>query len=507
MRLILIVVLSLVLCEGPALSEVEEQEAEVVKNNSESLKGKIDQIIFKSESLGEVKLKGSDVQRILLAAFRPFDDKAQKEAEALIKQLGDDDPAKRDSATEKLKKMGPSLLPLLQKHQDSKDQEVKSRIEQIIPVLKEITGRKYDTVAGKTFVVNGFITLISVDGKELDLKEVKTIKINVKPEPAKGNVFYLVDGSKVLGNLKKGVKLDGKEFEPKDIELIKFEKASATLASDKKEHKGTINGDIEAETPFGGMTFKVENLKAYKTQDRLSYIEGMSFIGMNKQGHEEYEHDKTGMIFVLIPGGTFKMGSDEGTQYEKPVHEVKLSDFLIAKYEVTQEVWEKIMGKNPSHFKGKNNPVEQVRWEDCQEFCKKTGLRLPTEAEWEYACRAGTKTKFYWGDKEDGDYMWYHANSESKTHPVGKKKPNEYGLHDMSGNVLEWCQDWWDKNYYENSSKENPKGPEKGQYRVVRGGDCYIDAYNCRSSYRRCCMPSLRHRSFVGFRSVASVVD
>ena len=489
----------------PARLAAAGGEIEIVKNDGTTLKGKTDQITFNSESLGLVKIKGSDVQRIHLAAFRPFDDKAQKEAEILIKQLCDDDPAKRDSATEKLKKMGPSTLPLLQKHENSKDQEVKSRIEKIISAIKEITGRKYDTVTGKSFVVKGFITLISVNGKELDLKEVKTIKISKKPEPMKGSVIYFTDGSKVIGNLNKAVKLDEEKFEPKDIEKIVFAKDGATVTSKKMELKGIINGDIEAETPFGGMTFKAENLKAYKTQDRLSYIKGMSFIGMNKQGYEEYEHDKTGMIFVLIPGGTFKMGSEDGEANEKPVHDVKLSDFLISKYEVTQEVWEKIMGNNPSHFKdNKKNPVEQVSWEDCQEFCKKTGLRLPTEAEWEYACRAGTKTKFYWGDEEDGDYMWYHANSEYKTHPVGEKKPNGYGLHDMSGNVWEWCQDWWDENYYENSPKENPKSPEKGQFRVLRGGGWYYAANIHKSSNRRSNDPMDCH-SHIGLRAAASV--
>ena len=180
-----------------------------------------------------------------------------------------------------------------------------------------------------------------------------------------------------------------------------------------------------------------------------------------------------------------------------------LSDFLISKYEVTQEVWEKIRGKNPSHFKGAKNPVEQVSWEDCQEFCKKTGLRLPTEAEWEYACRAGTKTEFYWGDKEDEDYMWYHANSDTKTHPVGEKKPNGYGLHDMSGNVSDWCKDWWNENYYKNSPKENPKGPDKGQYRVLHGGGRVLNALYCGSSVRFCFGP--RHcDSHLGFRAVAS---
>ncbi|MEK7450052.1 MAG: formylglycine-generating enzyme family protein [Planctomycetota bacterium] len=156
------------------------------------------------------------------------------------------------------------------------------------------------------------------------------------------------------------------------------------------------------------------------------------------------------------------MGSNDGENDEKPIHEVALNSFLISKYEVTQGQWQKIMNNNPSNFKGDNNPVEQVSWDDCQEFCKrsetesasggKTGLRLPTEAEWEYAARAGTTTKYYWGDSINDDYLW--DNSNLGTHPVGQKKPNGFGLYDMLGNVWEWCQDWYGAIYYQTSSKK-----------------------------------------------------
>jgi len=228
---------------------------------------------------------------------------------------------------------------------------------------------------------------------------------------------------------------------------------------------------------------------------------GMAFISTNEQGYKEYLHAQTGMVFVLIKGGTFKMGSNE-SNYEKPIHEVTISDFLIGKYEVTQGQWQKIMSSNPANFKkGDDYPVEQVSWNDCQDFCSKSGLRLPTEAEWEYAGRAGTSTKYYWGDSVNDDYLWYNSNSGSSTHPVGQKKPNGFGLYDMSGNVWEWCADWSDANYYQSSPKSNPKGPASGQYRVLRGGGWLVNVYYCRSARRSRLDPTFRDLS-VGLRVV-----
>lgn len=154
------------------------------------------------------------------------------------------------------------------------------------------------------------------------------------------------------------------------------------------------------------------------------------------------------------------------------------------------------MGTTPSHFKGDNLPVERVSWNDCQAFIQKLNrmalgvgiFRLPTEAEWEYACRAGTTTQFYWGDDPNysqiGDYAWYWDNSGIRTHEVGLKLPNAWGLYDMSGNVWEWCQDWW-SSLYPSGDQVDPTGEESGSYRVLRGGDWgYYSPWNCRSAYR-----------------------
>ena len=159
--------------------------------------------------------------------------------------------------------------------------------------------------------------------------------------------------------------------------------------------------------------------------------------------------------------------------------------FYLGKHLVTQEQWEAVMGNNPSHFKGPKNPVEQVSWDDCQASLTKLNAKvrpggkfaLPTEAQWEYACRAGSTTRYCFGDEESrlGEYAWYGANSGSKTHPVGEKKPNAWGLHDMHGNVWEWCQDWYDGGYYANSPTDDPMGPATGSLRVYRGG-CWLDS-------------------------------
>ena len=199
------------------------------------------------------------------------------------------------------------------------------------------------------------------------------------------------------------------------------------------------------------------------------------------------------MELELILAGEFEMGSNDGESNEKPVHNVKISrPFYMGKYVVTQSQFEKVAGKSPSHFKGENLPVDSVSYSDAEEFCTKanklTGkpFRLPTEAEWEYACRAGTKTKYNSGDDDKGLEQggWFKNNSEDTTHPVGQKKPNAWGLYDMYGNVWQWCQDWYEEDYYGKSGAEDPQGPVNRGNRVIRGGCWMYNSEFCRSALR-----------------------
>jgi len=214
---------------------------------------------------------------------------------------------------------------------------------------------------------------------------------------------------------------------------------------------------------------------------------------------------------VFIKGGCFQMGDTfgDGAQDEKAVHKVCIDNFYLGRYEVTQRQWVEVMGNNPSIVICDDCPVERVSWYDAQEFLKrlnqKTGgnYRLPAEAEWEYAARSGGKEEKYAGTSNEGEleeYAWYYDNSGNKTHPAGQKKPNGLGLYDMTGNVWEWVADWYDENYYSRSPEGNPKGPDSGIGRVLRGGSCDFGPTIVRAAYRFGYYPDSRKLNFSGFR-------
>ena len=230
----------------------------------------------------------------------------------------------------------------------------------------------------------------------------------------------------------------------------------------------------------------------------------------NNNSYNEQTFRVKGVEFKMIKveGGTFRMGatSEQGSDAydsEKPVHSVTLSDYYIGETEVTQELWEAVMGSNPSYCKGNNQrPVERVSWNDCQEFINKlnrlTGknFRLPAEAEWEYAARGGKYSRGYkYSGRNDVDEVaWYESNSGETTHPVATKEANELGLYDMNGNVWEWCKDWY--GYYQSNSQTNPTGPSRGEFRVLRGGSWFNDDRDLRVSGRGGFTPDGRGSNF-----------
>jgi formylglycine-generating enzyme required for sulfatase activity len=241
-----------------------------------------------------------------------------------------------------------------------------------------------------------------------------------------------------------------------------------------------------------------------------------------------------GMKLVLVPRGTFLMGSPKaegGEEEERPQRRVTLSQpFYMGVYPVTQAEHEKLMGTNPSYFSAKGEgkdqvkgmdtgrfPVESVSWEDAREFYLKLSslpaekaagrmYRLPTEAEWEHACRAGTSTRYHSGDDESDlrEVAWYEANSNVRTHNVGRKNPNKFGLFDMQGNVMQWCKDRYEKDYYQEGRNLDPVGPNDGLYRVLRGASWLAGPKNCRAAFRSQGAPAFRYKT-IGFRIVCDV--
>ena len=205
---------------------------------------------------------------------------------------------------------------------------------------------------------------------------------------------------------------------------------------------------------------------------------------------------------VLIPAGTFRTGSDTTFAKIAPAQDIYLDSFYIDKHEVTQDQFSDVMNSNPSKFRGLNLPVNAVSWEEADQYCQKINKRLPREMEWEKATRAGSSTRFYWGNKFEGHFAWVSENSDGSPHPVGLKSPNSFGLHDMIGNVWEWVADWYDDNYYQKMPDSNPGGPSKGEYKVVRGGSWDTILPLLGAAYRTRAHPTVQF-AFFGFRCAA----
>ena len=313
---------------------------------------------------------------------------------------------------------------------------------------------------------------------------------------------------------------------------ITIEKAYGSLTVEAKtEGQLYLDGKSMASIPVG-QTAKLSDLETGGHTLEMRYEDGKKeskrvTVQKERTVQVSFSYTKRTVVpegFVLVKAGTFRMGSTDGDDDEKPVHSVTIGkSFYMSKYEVTQRQWREVMGSNPSRFKGDSLPVEQVSWYDAVEYCNRlsrkegltpayridgknaawnlsaNGYRLPTEAEWEYAAGGGNKSRGYKysGSNSAGDVGWYRDNSSSKTHPVGGKQPNELGLYDMSGNVYEWCWDW--KGSYSSSSQTDPQGPSSGSRRVRRGGSWYYFALGLRAAHRRHRPPSYSY-DYLGFR-------
>lgn len=252
----------------------------------------------------------------------------------------------------------------------------------------------------------------------------------------------------------------------------------------------------------------------------------MSFLNFFKKRKDqpiEDVLDKMCNNMVIIPPGSCLMGSNSGEDDERPIHNILIDGFQLGKYEVTQKEWFDIMNTKPwldlrYLMEGDNFPAVNVSWYDVREFIKKLNrcankkFRLPTEAEWEYACRAGSTSKFYHGSFKLNlhKYAWYYDNAfkngEMYAHEVGRKKPNKWDLYDMLGNVYEWCSDWYRRNFYHKSPVNNPKGPRFGKGKIVRGGDWSRTDYFLRVSSRRYYSPHSKD-SYIGFRLACELND
>ncbi|MEM9936401.1 MAG: SUMF1/EgtB/PvdO family nonheme iron enzyme [Bacteroidota bacterium] len=287
-------------------------------------------------------------------------------------------------------------------------------------------------------------------------------------------------------------------------------------ASNRRKEKQHRKEKVQAYVEEGESLFQEEDYEGAIEcwEEALEIAKGTEKKEIEKKLTEAKEKQKPkshpllqeiGIEMITIEGGSFMMGSEDYDD-EKPIHEVSLSTFQLAKTPITQQQWENVMGKNPYSFKGCSDcPVEYISWDDAHEFLQKlhqqTGqsFHLPTEAQWEFAARGGNLSKGYTyaGSNDSNEVAWYSKNAGNKTHPVGQKKPNELGLYDMSGNVWEWCQDWYDS--YPSGSQTDPTGPTSGAGRVRRGGSWYSSASVLRVAYRHRDDPSDRNVN-LGFR-------
>ena len=361
-------------------------------------------------------------------------------------------------------------------------------------------------------------------GAESIMQQNQSLIIRYTPSTA----TVLVDNKMVRGNngvskttLPVGqhsfvVFCDGYESEEGTVKLKASAPSNLQITLTKEMVGGSSSTAEKAQTSVGQSSTQnqITSVSTPASSNNSGYSSSSSYPSSTSNTISIPVKDGINIEMVKVEAGTFMMGATSEIQNssddEKPVHQVTLTnDYYMGKYEVTQVLWQTVMGSNPSHFEGNNLPVEQVSWEDCQEFISElnnmTGrtFRLPTEAEWEYAARGGKKSRGYQysGSNNLSDVAWYDENCGKKTHPVGTKRPNELGIYDMSGNVWEWCQDWYGS--YSSSDQANPIGVVNGADRVYRGGSWCDEEGGCSVS---CRLPDIQDSGHydLGFRLTLS---
>ena len=401
---------------------------------------------------------------------------------------------------------------------ESKNQKEKSFRNEVLATFKDHVMQKWCEERGL------FFGLDKIDISESDDAIFKAIVVAVTGHQVTADFLSKFND---VGELVR-VECNGNTFEDvaditihdKDAKTISF-----VFRSKKPENnifKFSFNG-VTKNVNWNDMTTNketsIEFPAAGKGKFPLKEGAGNEFCSVYFASDISVEVGGVKFLMKYVEGGTFQMGSNEGCDNEKPVHTVTLSPYYIGETQVTQGLWNAVMpkGSNPSNFKyGDNYPVENVSWYDCQNFIRqlnektKMSFRLPSEAEWEYAARGGKKSKGckFSGDDNIDNVAWYADNSGSSTNIVGQKKANALGIYDMSGNVWEWCQDWYDKDYYQKCKNNtelcnNPQGPSSGVWRVVRGGSWRGSAGYCRVSYRGGTAPG-GSCDYFGFRLLLS---
>ena len=333
-------------------------------------------------------------------------------------------------------------------------------------------------------------------------------------------------GRNVLVHLKGGSEPLEAELVDETVMMLPVDAGAAGNGNAGKFLKGPVNNPIPHYRLFFKKSGKIKLVP--KRNARIQYLgvpprvhEKMVILlaEIGKQIIATSGAETKEVEMVKLEGGCFMMGSEEKKYFdEQPMHEVCLSPFRMDKYEVTQSVYQATMDRNPSRFVGTNLPVERVNWPDADEYCRKIGKRLPTEAEWEYAARGGTRTEFYFGDKVIGTAGNFCdslcANEEVRTPditdgfaltaPVGSFAPNPFGLYDMAGNVAEWVEDWFDAGYYRQGPKKDPRGPLPSLYRMTRGGSWLNGWEYMRLARRTSLWPEYRTEA-MGFRCVSDI--